>query len=155
MNWIRSPRTLQLGLALLLPMLALPALAALGGDATSVEKDVVQLKAALRSTQKTNYAVHELAAPGATVREYVTPAGKVFAVGWNGTVMPDLQQILGTYYSHFATAAKNQRARGVRGPVSVNEPGVVIQSGGHMAAFRGKAYIPEMLPEGVHPDAIQ
>jgi len=154
MNWISSTRTFPLALALLAAA-SLPAMAALGGDASSVEKDVVHLKAAIRSTQKTNYAVHELTAPGSTVREYVTPTGKVFAVAWNGPVMPDLQQILGTYYTHFTTAAKNQRARGVRGPVSVNEPGVVIQSGGHMAAFRGKAYIPEMLPEGVHADAIQ
>jgi hypothetical protein len=31
----------------------------------------------------------------------------------------------------------------------------VLQSGGHMRAYVGKAYVPEMLPEGVQPDAIQ
>ena len=152
MNWKIQPRSLALGCALA-ACSALPALAALGGDATSVQQDAVHLKAQLRSTSKSNYAVHELTAASGTIREYVTPAGKVFAVAWQGPVMPDLQQVLGSYYARFNEAAKNRH--GVRGPLAINESDLVLQSGGHMAAFRGKAYIPEMLPEGVHPDAIQ
>ena len=154
MNWISSTRTLPLSLALLVPMLALPALAALGGDATSVQKDAEQFKSEIRATQKAGYTVHEMKTSGGTmVREYLSPAGKVFGVSWQGPFVPDFQQLLGAYYQHFTAAAQNRH--GIRGPLSINESGLVLVSGGHMRSYRGSAYIPEMLPEGVHPDAIQ
>jgi hypothetical protein len=154
MNWIFRSCTSLLGVALLVPLLALPTMAALGGDAASVQEDATQFKAELRVTQKQAYAVHELhTSGGALVREYVSPAGKVFGVSWQGPVMPDLKQVLGSYYERFTMAAQNRH--GVRGPLSINESGLVLVSGGHMRAYTGKAYIPEMLPEGVHADAIQ
>jgi Protein of unknown function (DUF2844) len=154
MNWIRSTRTFPLSLALLVPLLALPAMAALGGDVASVQKDAEQFKAEIRSSQKQGYAVHEMrTSSGTTVREYVSPAGKVFGVTWQGPFIPDLQQLLGTSYERFTAAAKNRH--GVHGPLSINESGLVLVSGGHMRSYRGTAYIPQMLPEGVQADAIQ
>jgi hypothetical protein len=129
-------------------------LAALGGDVTSVQKDAEQFKSEIRATQKTGYAVHEMKTSGGTViREYVSPAGKVFAVSWQGPFVPDFQQLLGTYHQNFTAAAQNRH--GIRGPLSINEPGLVLVSGGHMRSYRGSAYIPQLLPEGVHADAIQ
>jgi hypothetical protein len=154
MNWISSTRTFLLSMALFLPLLALPAMAALGGDAASVQKDAAQFKAEIRSTQKQNYAVHEMQTSGGTmVREYVSPDGKVFAVSWQGPFIPDLQQLLGTSYERFIAAGKNRH--GVRGPLGINESDLVLVSAGHMRSYTGKAYIPQMLPEGVHADAIQ
>jgi Protein of unknown function (DUF2844) len=154
MTWISSPRSSPLGLALLVPLFVLPAMAALGGDAASVQKDAAQFKSEIRSSQKQGYAVHEMQiAGGTTIREYVSPAGKVFGVSWSGPFMPDLQQLLGASYERFTAAAKNRH--GVRGPLAINESGLVLASGGHMRSYRGTAYIPEMLPEGVHADAIQ
>jgi hypothetical protein len=156
MNWMLRTRSFPLGLALTVPLLILPAMAALGGDATSVQQDASQFKAQIRVTQKQAYVVHELhTSGGAMVREYISPAGRVFGVAWQGPVMPDLQQVLGAYYERFAATAQEQRRRGVHGPVGINESGLVLQSGGHMRAYTGKAYIPEMLPEGVRADAIQ
>jgi len=153
MNWKIRPRSFALGMALA-ACSAFPALAALGGDAASIQQDAVHFKAAVRTTQTQAYAVHEMqTSGGATVREYVSPAGKVFGVAWEGPFLPDLQQLLGTSYERFTTAAKNRH--GVRGPLAINESGLVLVSGGHMRAYRGTAYIPEMLPEGVHADAIQ
>ena len=66
-----------------------PALAALGGDATSVEGDRVSLKGALRVTPTTEYTVHEIQTPaGIVVREFVSPQGRVFAVTWRGRLPP-------------------------------------------------------------------
>jgi hypothetical protein len=154
MNWISSIRTFPLSLTLLAPMLALPAMAALGGDAASVQKDAAQFRAEIRSTQKSGYAIHEMQTSGGTlVREYVSPAGKVFAVAWQGPFIPDLQQLLGPSYERFIAAGKNRH--GVRGPLGINESDLVLVSAGHMRSYTGKAYIPQMLPEGVHADAIQ
>src|ERR1700722_19006066 len=52
-----------------------PASGSLGGELTSIE------------------------APDETVvDEYVSPAGTVFAVAWHGPFVPDMQQILGSYF---------------------------------------------------------
>ncbi len=133
--------------------LTLPAFAALGGDATSVTNDQLQMQATLRSTQKQGYAMHELTVPSGTVREYVTAQGKVFGVAWQGATPPDFPQILGTYFQQFIQAGKAHR-RGT-GPLVIEQPGLVVYSGGHMRAFFGKAYVPDMLPEGVTADAIK
>jgi len=153
MNWISRTRPFRLLLTLSLLALALPAAASLGGDATSVQSDASQMKAQLRVTQKQSYAVHEIQTEsGATVREYVSPSGKVFGVSWQGPVLPDMRQVLGAYYSRLTNASPNRRPQG---PITINEPGLVLQSSGHMRVYTGKAYIPQMLPEGVRPDAIQ
>src|SRR6516162_1270963 len=68
-----------------------PALAGLGGDAASVENDRVSMKGAMRITPTVDYSVHEIQTPaGIVIREYVSAAGKVFAVSWRGAGMPDL-----------------------------------------------------------------
>jgi hypothetical protein len=137
--------------------LSLPALAALGGDVTSVHEDQAQMKGTLKTTQMAAFTVHEITASGNTViKEYVSPAGKVFAVTWHGPFIPNMQQLLGTYFDQFAAAAKAQResAPGHR-PVTINQPGLVFQNGGHMRSYFGKAYLPTMLPQGVTKDEIQ
>jgi hypothetical protein len=76
--------------------LSLPALAALGGDVTSVHEDQAQMKGTLKTTQAAAYTVQQITAPGNTViKEYVSPAGKVFAVTWHGPFIPNMQQLLG------------------------------------------------------------
>ena len=66
--------------------------------------------------------------------------------------MPDLRQVLGSYFDRYVEAAAQRKARG---PVTIEQPGLVVQSSGHMRAFVGKAYIPEALPPGVSADSIQ
>ena len=135
-------------------LLATPALAALGGGAASVNEDVSQLKAQLRVTTKQGYAIHELqSTSGTVVREYVSAAGKVFGVAWQGPVLPDMRQVLGAYHARLMAAAPPNRRP--QGPIVINEGDLVLYSGGHMRAYTGKAYVPQMLPEGVRPDAIQ
>jgi len=41
------------------------------------------------------------------------------------------------------------------GPRASQQPGLVVQSGGHMRAFFGRAYIPQMLPRGISAAEIQ
>jgi len=147
----------RIGIALLLLALPLPALAALGGDVASVHDDQAQMKGSLKTTQAEAYSVHEITASANTVvKEYVSPAGKVFAITWHGQFIPDMQLLLGTYYDQYAQAAKAQRESHVgRHPVNIQQPGLVFQNGGHMRSYIGRAYVPEMVPQGVNVDALQ
>ncbi len=141
--------------AILLGLFANPAWAALGRDITSVKDDGAHLSAALRvSRSDASYTVHELTLPtGTVVREYVSPAGKVFGVAWHGPYLPNFRQILGDYFAPVMQAPRNQRQG--RGPVEVRQANVVFQSGGHMRSFFGRAYLSDMLPKGVSADVVQ
>lgn len=149
---LRIPRGL---LALLL--LPLPACASLGGDVTTVQADQAKMQGSLRSTSNNAYTLHEIqTAAGVAVKEYMSTSGKVFAVTWQGPVHPDLRQLLGTYFDAFTQAEQAQRAqRRGRGPVQIQEQGLVVQVSGHMRAFLGKAYVPQMLPAGVRAEDIR
>jgi hypothetical protein len=134
-------------------ILAGPARAELGGAADSIEADQARLKATRSTTDASHYTLHQLQTDsGVTVREYVSSAGTVFAVAWEGPEMPDLQQLLGSYFSRYTEAAQ---ARAGRGALSIELPDLVVQSGGHMRSFAGRAYLPEQLPEGVAPAGLQ
>jgi hypothetical protein len=131
--------------------------ASLGGDVTSVQADQARMQGSLRTTSGNSYNVHEIqASTGVTVKEYVSPAGKVFAVTWQGPFHPDLRQVLGTYFEEYAQAVQTQRAsRSGRGPLLIQQPGLVVQISGHMRAFVGRAYVPQMMPAGVHVEDIR
>lgn len=137
----------------LVALTSVSSFAALGGDVGSVQSDRAHMRAQVRVTQTAAYSLHELHAQGkVAVREYVSPAGKVFAVAWSGPTGPDLQQVLGTYYTQFKQAVDQRRGRG---PINIKLPGLVVQMGGHQRALRGRAYVPEMLPDAVSPQEIK
>jgi hypothetical protein len=135
-------------------LLQAPAAAFLGGDARSVSADRDVFHAQLRSTPMQQYDLHEISiSAGTVVHEYATPQGTVFAVTWQGPLPPDLRQLLGSYYAqyHSAVAAQAQaRARaGMHRQLSIAATDLVVQSIGRMRGFRGKAYVPSLLPAGV------
>jgi hypothetical protein len=147
----------RIGVALLMLALPVSAFAALGGDVASVQEDKAQMKGTLKTTQAEAYSVHEITASANTVvKEYVSPAGKVFAITWHGQFIPNMQQLMGTYFDQYSLAAKTQRESqyGHR-PLNIQQPGLVFQNSGHMRAYQGRAYVPEMVPQGVNVDALQ
>jgi Protein of unknown function (DUF2844) len=128
----------------------LPAMAhaSLGDTLPSVDADRVALRASLQQFSDARFSVHEIATPAGTlVREYVSPAGQVFAVAWQGPFMPDLQQTLGSYFGPYQSAVR--AARKGRSPVAIVTPTLVVHSGGRLRAFFGVAYLPQALPAGV------
>ena len=143
------------GIAGLLALcLSVPAAATLGEDVRSVAADQAQLEAALEITGAAKFSLHQLRLPsGTVVREYVSPSGMVFAVTWRGPVPPDLQQVLGRFFDDFAAAVRTQDAGS--GARRVQAAGLVAQSGGHMRAFFGRAWLQPMLPRGVLAEEIQ
>jgi hypothetical protein len=140
-------------LLLVLSALSAPAFAGLGDDASSVQSDVTRMKGALRTSASAQYTVHEIStAYGTVVREYVSPANKVFAVSWHGPQIPDLTQVLSGYYSQYLLAASQPRIS--RRHLAIEQPGLVVQSGGHVRAFSGRAWVPALLPPNFATDAI-
>ncbi len=92
-------------------------------------------------------------ASGTHVREYVS-GGNVFAVTWEGPILPDLKALLGKYFDTMvAESAKVPRAG--RSQVAIDLPSVVINSGGHMRAFEGSAWIPAEFPAGFTADDVR
>jgi hypothetical protein len=136
------------GIALLTPVM--PASAGLGGNATSVEVDRVQLRGQMKVSTGAGFTVHEMTLPTRTLlREYLSPAGKIFAVAWHGPATPDLEQILGSYYTTFRTAVNAApRGRDHR-HLAVSQPDLVVQSSGQMRLRHGLVYVPSLLPQGV------
>jgi Protein of unknown function (DUF2844) len=131
-----------------------PALAALGGDVTSVEADRVRMKGALHTTYTANYTVHEIQMSKLVLREYVSLSGQVFAVSWRGEGIPDLQQVLGTYYSSFRQTAAAGGPHYNHHMLTVNTPDVVVVSSGHIHAYFGRAWVPGLLPQAFSLDEI-
>ena len=143
--------------AVVLIAAAMPAKASLGGDAASIQADQLHMQGSRTMKPAESYAMHEIqAANGTVVREYLSAEGKVFAIAWHGPWIPDMRQLLGSYFDQYAQATQAQRgARMRRGPILINQPGLVVQIGGHPRAFTGRAYVPEMLPSGVGAGNIQ
>jgi hypothetical protein len=115
------------------------------------------MKGSLKTTENVVFALHEIkSTSGMVVREYVSPAGEVFGVSWQGSAMPNLQQLLGSYYQAFSEAAQAQRAaRKGHGPLYIQQSGLVVESSGHMHSFSGRAYDPGKLPQGVSANDIR
>ncbi|MEN6320917.1 MAG: DUF2844 domain-containing protein [Syntrophaceae bacterium] len=135
-----------------------PASAALGDDVATVQTDLSRMKGALRTSDSGPYTIHEITMPtGTVVKEYVSTAGKVFAVTWQGPLLPDLRQLLGSHFEKFSQAVKTQKRNhpGRRGPLLIQEPGLVVKTGGRMRAYIGRAYVPELVPQGVSIEELQ
>jgi len=143
-----------LGAVLLAGSVTLPAFAALGGDAASVDTDAAKMKGQARATAVAGYTVKEITLPsGTVVREYVSAEGKVFAVTWSGMSQPDLQQTLGTYFEQYKAAATAPHAG--HHHLTIHQPDLVLMSGRHMRAWTGKAYVPALLPPDFSVDDIR
>jgi len=94
-------------------------------------------------------------ATGTVVTEYATPAGLVFALTWQGPVLPDLDALLGSYFGTFRAQADASRARRSLGtPLRIESGGLVLQSRGRMGNFSGYAYAPTLVPDGVRIDNV-
>lgn len=143
---IRSSRAWLAMLVLTLAATA-PAFATLGGGVATIEADRAKLQGKVQVTTVAGVTVHEITtAAGTRVREYLTPDGAVFAFTWRGPFIPDMRQLLGTYYGQYAHGVQEAHPMGKR-QLYVQLPGLIVQSSGHMRAFAGRAWDPALLPQ--------
>lgn len=134
-----------------------PAWAALGGGLENLAADRVPMKAQqqARDSAFPLFTIHEDTLPGGTrVRQYLSGNGVVFAVAWSGPFKPDLRQLLGTYFDVMLAQQKNNIHAG-QPRTQVREKDLVIESGGRMRNFFGRAYLPSQIPAGLNPDDIR
>ena len=100
------------------------------------------------SAQPALYTVHETQLEnGTVVKEYASADGIVFAISWQGPILPNLKTLLGGYFSIFEVGTVQARVNGRRGsPVAVNRDGLVVGSNGRMGHFFGSAYAAALIP---------
>ena len=144
-----------LGVLLILALGVAPAWAVLGEDESSVSLDQEYMRGEIRAEAHQGYRLHQITCPnGAAVREYVSPEGKVFGISWQAPFMPNLQQLLGSYFTYVQEITRSQvRRRG--GPLVVRKNDFVFVVGGHMRSFHGHAYILGLLPPNVSAEVVQ
>jgi hypothetical protein len=133
-----------------------PAWAVLGQYESSVSLDQQVLRGEVREVAGQGYKLHQITSPnGAIVREYVSPEGKVFGISWQGPFMPNLQQLLGSYVTNLQTASPTQtQVRHLRG-LTVKTNDFVFVSGGHMRFWKGRAYVPSLVPSNVTVEVVR
>jgi hypothetical protein len=120
-----------------------------------VSADRQFLRGQIREEVHPGYRLHQITdASGGVVREYVSAAGKVFAVSWQGPFVPNMQQLLGTYFTYLQQYAQAQMGRH-GGPLMIQNENFVFTSGGHMRWRHGRAYVPSLLPTNLSPEVVQ
>jgi hypothetical protein len=90
-----------------------------------------------------------------TINEYATNTGEVIAYAWQGPTMPDLRELLGEYAASYRAGAAAATADGNLHVSRVARPDVIVESGGPMRGYVGRAWLPAALPPGVTADAFQ
>jgi hypothetical protein len=151
----RTGKVLGIALATVVAGSVLPAFAGLGGDAASVDADIAKMKGQARATPVAGYTMSEITLPsGTVVHEFVSAEGKVFAVSWKGMAVPDLSQTLGTYFAEYKAAA-TATPHASHHNLTVQQPDLVVRTGGHMRNWYGQAYVLSLLPPNFSLDEIK
>jgi hypothetical protein len=159
---VNAPEPARLGgflvAAALLALLPLPAAATLGEVEASIQADTLRAAAVHRVSRDLALQVHTLTlADGSTIRQYVAPGGRICAVSWNTRFKPRLDQLLGAHFVTYAQAgrqAQQQRA-GPRHRAMLSRGDLVVESGAHLNAHVGRAYLRSLMPAGTAADAIR
>jgi Protein of unknown function (DUF2844) len=145
-------RSFKYSLGLMAGMIMLcggSARAALGGDAASVRADTDEMHGVVRSTLLQYYDVQEITTDsGMRVREFLNRNGIIFAVTWSGPAMPDLQRLLGTHFAAYTKALTELNQSGLQKSLRIASSELVVESGGHLRAYAGRAYLPALIPSG-------
>ena len=132
--------------------------AVLGGVASTIHEDQMRMSGTRRqSVVGNNVQVHEITmADGSHIREFVSPAGIVFAVTWNTRFKPKLEDLLGSHHAAYAAAAREAlRQPGIKRNVVLRSGELVVHSSAYLNTFVGKAYVQSLVPSGVNADAIR
>jgi hypothetical protein len=148
-------RPVKLGLLLLAlggAIMVRPARASLGGDAASVAADMAELHGVTQTTQLQQYEIQEITNDnGMRVREFLNRNGSVFAVSWSGPVIPDLRMLLGSSFASYIKELAAIKQPGTHRSLRLASAELVVESGGHMRAYSGRAYLPLLIPAGELP----
>jgi hypothetical protein len=133
-------------------MIAGPAQAELGGAASGIAREGVQMSARLATREGPGQRTYQMTLPnGGAVRQFANPAGRVYAVTWSGPGKPDLRALLGDHFSALQSSRVVADPRFRDTPTIVRQADLVITANGHMGYFWGVAYVPSLAPQGFSP----
>jgi hypothetical protein len=134
-----------LALVLAAPM----AQAGLGEGVATVARDHAALNGrALTTTPMQAYDRHDLTtSSGTRIRQYVSRAGTVFAVSFEGPVVPDLKVLLGTRYGDYVVATASRRIN--HKVLTIDSPNLAMQVVKLPRGFSARAFAPDLVPAGV------
>lgn len=148
-----SPPLVGTALALVVSCASAAAHAELGGAMPSQASSAagaprMVLNGALRVRTLTD-------AGNTTINEYATSTGQIIAYAWEGPTMPDLRALLGKYADSYQTGAAASAGDGNLHNSRIVRPDVIVESGGPMRGYVGRAWLPAALPPGVTADDLQ
>ena len=154
----KSILILSLGFTLMLAICSITqqAQATLGESVDSIMPNKRSLSAVRRAEKASlKYTVYESQYDTITIREYASSSGIVFGIAWIGLTHPDLTPLLGSYASEHKKALSQVRRQHGSKHVKVKSENVVVEKWGHMRKLQGRAYVPDLIPEGVNIDEIK
>jgi len=154
----RKLSVLWIGLWLLaaLHASALRVQATLGESVASVDSDSKALSGVrLAATVHDGYSIQEITAASVVLKEFVSPSGVVFGITWHGLIHPDLTQILGSYASKYKEGLLQIHRGQDRRRLRVTTDQLVVEQWGHMRNLQGRAYAPDLIPQGLSIDEIR
>lgn len=135
----------------------LPTHAELNGSLSSIDVDRNYVAGTLNTRVRFGCAVSEIKdRNGTLVREYVSPAGRVFAIAWEGHFVPEMEHFLGPLFEEYSKALRAEHAvHGWREPLLIHTPALVFEAGGHMGWYYGRSYVGSQVPNGFPIDEIR
>jgi hypothetical protein len=128
---------------------------AMGVCAGSVEQDRKVMAAVQASgAAHDGFTVEEVHFGTAVMREYIAPTGVVFAIDWKGMIHPDVTQLLGSVTEAYLGDLLRVPAQPKRRKVGVEADEIVLQKWGQPGEPHGRAYVPDLAPQGVKVDRM-
>ncbi len=97
-------------------------------------------------------------AAGTTVNVYIDARSRrIFAYTWQGPTPPDLDALLGQYAAawHSGAAALHAAGGDELHAARVETPSVIVETGGPMRGYIGRAWLPGALPAGMTEGALE
>jgi hypothetical protein len=92
---------------------------------------------------------------GTTLNEYATSTGQIIAYTWSGPTMPDLRALLGSHNASYQAGVAAGQASGNLHDSRIVRDDLIVESGGPMRGYVGRAWLPQALPPGVSADDFQ
>ena len=144
----------NLALLVILMMGSTRAWAALGNNQASVDADAQALGGQHTVVAKTGYSLHQISmSDGSVVNEFVSPAGVVFGVSWQGRRLPDFHQLFGAYMTNFQQGQRTQVIP--RRGITIQGTDFYFTNFGRTMSFHGRAYAPSLVPTHLTAEVVQ
>jgi hypothetical protein len=136
---------------------ALPVRAELNGTISSIDVDRDYVAGKVTANPRFGSTVYEITdRNGTIIREYASPAGRIFAISWEGRFMPEMKHFLGDLFEPYVSAMRSEhKTHNWRQPILIHTSNLTFENDGHMGWYYGRAYVESSVPGGFSIDDIR